>query len=119
MGKIITLTESELIKLIKKMVEHVEYHDVDEMYKDRVEDVMTQMVLKYDATKFNGPKEFAEFLIDMGVELMMEKYKETIDDENSLRTEIEQKYTKPLINYWYSNSGEEQEEGSEDDTFSI
>lgn len=110
MGKIITLTESELISFIKKMVEHVEYHDVDEMYKDRIEDVIAQVVLKNDAREFNEPKEFANQLIDDAIDIMLEKYGETIDDEDRLRDEIEQRYTKPLINYWYSNSGDESEE---------
>lgn len=118
MGKIIRLTESELIKFIKKMVEHVEYHDVDEMYKDRVEDVIVQVVLKNDARDFDGPKDFAQELIDMAIDILMDKYGETIDDIDRLRDEVEQRYTKPLINYWYSNSGDE-EEGTEDDTFSI
>jgi hypothetical protein len=118
MGKIIRLTESELITFVKKMVEHVEYHDVDEMYGDRVEDVIAQVVLKYDARDFDGPRDFANQLIDIAIEILMEKYGETIDDEDRLRDEIEMKYTKPLINYWYSNSGDE-EEGTEDDTFSI
>jgi hypothetical protein len=118
MGRIIKLTESELIDFIQNMVEHVEYHDVDEMYEDRVEDVISQVVLKNDAREFDGPKDFAYYLIDMAVEIMIEKYGETIDDEDRLREEIEMKYTKPLINYWYSNSGDG-EEGTEDDTFSI
>ena len=110
MGKIIRLTESELISFIKKMVEHVEYHDVDEMYKDRIEDVIAQVVLKNDARDFDGPKDFAHQLINDAIDIMLEKYGETIDDEDRLRDEIEQRYTKPLINYWYSNSGEESEE---------
>jgi hypothetical protein len=118
MGQIIKLTESELVDFIKNMVEHVEYHNVDEMYQDRVEDVIAQVVLKHDARDFDGPKDFANYLIDMAVEILMEKYFETIDDEDRLRDEIEMRYTKPLINYWYANSGDEQE-GTEDDTFSI
>ena len=110
MGKIIKLTESELISFIKKMVEHVEYHDVDEMYNDRVEDVMVQVVLKNDARDFNGPKEFAQQSIDDAMDIMMEKYSETIDDEDRLREEIEQRYTKILINYWYANSGDESDD---------
>ena len=105
MAKTIKLTESQLIKFVNKIVEHLEYHDVDEMYEDRVEDVMSSLVLKHNPIDFSGPKDFAITLIDMCVETLMDKYFETFDDEDELREQVERKYTKALINYWYANSG--------------
>ena len=110
MAKNIRLTESELIKFVEKIVENLEFHDVDEMYENKVEDVMSSLVLKFNPIDFSGPKDFASSLIDMCIEMLMERYFETFKDEDELRKQIEQKYTKALINYWYANSGESNDE---------
>ena len=105
MKKIVKLTESQLLKFVKNIVEELEYHDVDEMYKDRIEDVMSSVVLHSDPEDFESGREFAFEMIAQCMDTLMEKYSETINDEDEVRDEVEHKYMKSLINYWYSNSG--------------
>ena len=105
MSKILRLTESQLLKFVKNIVEELEYHDVDEMYEDRVEDVMSSVVLHSNPEDFDTGREYAFDMIAQCMDIMMEKYFETVDDEDELRDELEHKYINSLINYWYSNSG--------------
>ena len=72
MKKIVKLTESQLLKFVKNIVEELEYHDVDEMYKDRVEDVMSSVVLHSDPEDFDNGREFA-FEMILGIKAFCTK----------------------------------------------